>query len=844
MDLGGNPIWAAGTQLFLKTRTTKKKPRQPIDRQILETEVPEEPVTPLPIQGPPLEEPLDESSASRQEDISGDEQEETQRICPTCRVTLTAGLTHTCREPGPIPEPPTVGTMFESIYELTRVIASGGMGLVYEARDHTTEQTVAIKMLHAHMLSDAFVMRFQREGKAASQLSHPNLLKVYELGVTDNNQPYMVMEFVPGYSLSDEIRRSPISLKRALPIFVQICDALAHAHQRGVLHRDLKPSNILITREADGKEVVKIVDFGIAKVLDDDGKITRTGQVLGSPAYMSPEQCSGAHVDNRSDIYSLGCLMFETLTGKPPFVSESSLKIIMHHRTTVPPTIASFMTDVEIPPALDEIFKKIFSKQPEQRYQTVDELKVALLALDDSFEGELKKRAKPKKKSRKRDRLFKVDREMIMVASVVLGSVVLASGAAFFLTFETRKPDSNQETPQPLERPNSDAEAVTRDKLRLADKLDFHKITDQDMLWYSSIAESVPDLPLSGSLISDQGIPNFSRNRELPALIRVSLEHTAIGDATCSSLSRFPNLTELNLKYTNVTDSGAVLISKLRNLKELRLDGTKISDFGARTVTSCPNLTELSLAWTRVTDACCSSIAGLQQLKRLNVSGTRVSNNGMQKLCELRTLTHLDVSSTDIDDRGVESIIRIESLEELNLAYTPITGKSLQLLAKMPSLIKLELKGTKLSDKTITAFNPVTERLSLCSTSVGDGIGSRLAKLDRLGELNLSYTNVTDGVLPHLVPSLALAKLELDGDNITDAGMKSLAAMRALEEVSLRRTKVSDVGLLALVNSKTIAKVSVHNCKNVTRRGVRKAIELANDFRKATNTPTMRIEFD
>ncbi len=797
--------------------------------------MPDEPVTPLPIQ----ENFLD--------DAGDDVQEQTQRICPKCRVAMVLGEEHTCREPGPIPEPPKVGTMFESIYELTRIIASGGMGLVYEARDATTEQTVAIKMLHAHMLSDAFVMRFQREGKAASQLSHPNLLKVYELGVTDTNQPYMVMEFVPGTSLADEIRRAPIELKRAIPIFIQICDALAHAHQRGVLHRDLKPSNILLTQLADGKEIVKIVDFGIAKVLDDDGKITRTGQVLGSPAYMSPEQCSGAHVDNRSDIYSLGCLMFETLTGKPPFVSESSLKIIMHHRSTQPPTLASFMTQVEVPQALDAIFKKVFAKQPDQRYQTVDELKSDLMALEETIPDQLRKKKKvqPKKKSRRGlQRLLKVDRELIMVASVVLGSVILASGAAYFLMMDTRKSEQPPTTNAPLERPDSNDEAKARDKMRMLEKLDTRRITDLDLIWCESIATSLPELPLGGSQVSDQGMANFLRKTKMPALAKINLENTEIGSDTCAALANLTNLVVLKLRNTNVKDRDGLLISKLRNLEELNLEGTDIKDITVRALSQCSRLNELNLAWTRVTNECCDSLNSMHALKKLNISGTRINNSGLAKLADLRSLTELDISSTEASDKGVESIGRLERLQKLNLAYTKVNGKVLPILSGMMSLIDLDLKGTNLTDKTLSDFNPVCEHLSIASTSVGDAVGGRLEKLDKLTDLNLSQTNVTDRVIAYLKNSTTLNKLELDDDNITDASAKAISEIRSLTELNLRNTKITDEGLLALANSQTLEKIRVHNCKGVTRIGARKAKGVADDYRDETRTPELRIEFD
>ncbi len=218
-------------------------------------------------------------------------------------------------------------------FEILDYLGSGGMSVVYKARHLLLNRSVAIKMLlpnSAH--TEKLVRRLQQEAKAISKLQHENIVQVGEFGIDDNGLPYLVMDYVEGRPLSALLaERGSLSNDHMLTIGLQVVAGLAHAHAHGVVHRDIKPANIIITKTADGPDLVKIVDFGIAKIEDPNqsGRITQTGEVFGSPFYMSPEQCIGKSVDNRSDIYSVGCVLYECIFGQPPFVSESRMKTMM-----------------------------------------------------------------------------------------------------------------------------------------------------------------------------------------------------------------------------------------------------------------------------------------------------------------------------------------------------------------------------------------------------------------------------------------------------------------------------------------------------------------------------------
>lgn len=280
-----------------------------------------------------------------------------------------------------------VGTTLADRYEILEVIGGGGMGLVYKARHKLMNRVVAIKMLHKHMISSKDTLkRFQLEAQAASCLSLPNILTVYDFGLTSEGQPYMVMDYLEGTSLADVLEAEHHVLPdRAVNIFIQACAGLAHAHQKGVLHRDIKPSNIMLVNFGDQADFVKIVDFGIAKLLNQGvGELTKTGEVYGSPSYMSPEQCRGKETDARSDIYSMGCVMYRTLSGRPLFSGDDIIELLFK-QVSEPP--APFDPDLNIPSELEAVIFKALAKDAGDRYQTMGEFKEALEKYVDKRSG-------------------------------------------------------------------------------------------------------------------------------------------------------------------------------------------------------------------------------------------------------------------------------------------------------------------------------------------------------------------------------------------------------------------------------------------------------------------------
>jgi eukaryotic-like serine/threonine-protein kinase len=315
----------------------------------------------------------------------------TKRACITCGKEFDWETTVCPDDNTPLTalgeEDQLVGTVLADRYEILEVIGGGGMGLVYKARHKLMNRIVAIKMLHKHMISSKDTLkRFQLEAQAASCLSLPNILTVYDFGLTGEGQPYMVMDYLEGTSLADMLEKEHhVDPDRAVNIFIQACAGLAHAHQKGVLHRDIKPSNIMLVNFGDQADFVKIVDFGIAKLLNQGvGELTKTGEVYGSPSYMSPEQCRGKETDARSDIYSMGCVMYRTLSGRPLFSGDDIIELLFK-QVSEPP--APFDPELNIPAELEASIFKALAKDPADRYQTMNEFKEALEKYVDKRSG-------------------------------------------------------------------------------------------------------------------------------------------------------------------------------------------------------------------------------------------------------------------------------------------------------------------------------------------------------------------------------------------------------------------------------------------------------------------------
>ncbi|MBL0188201.1 MAG: protein kinase [Candidatus Obscuribacter sp.] len=277
---------------------------------------------------------------------------------------------------------PILGRTIADRYQPLERIGEGGMSTVYKARDLNLDRLVALKLLTPVRSQEPTALaRFKQEAVAISRLEHNNIVRVIDYGVDDKlgsaPQPYLVMDLIQGQSLAQILKSDkPQSLDQSLAIFKQTLDALSHAHKMGIVHRDVKPSNIMFTADDQGKASVHVVDFGIAKLTrqDQSPTLTNTGEMFGSPLYMSPEQCLGNAIDARSDIYSLGCVLYELVEGHPPYQADNLLKVLHMHISAKPAPIANPLLSKELKIALNSVISKAMAQNPADRYKTIEDL--------------------------------------------------------------------------------------------------------------------------------------------------------------------------------------------------------------------------------------------------------------------------------------------------------------------------------------------------------------------------------------------------------------------------------------------------------------------------------------
>lgn len=362
------------------------------------------------------------------------------------------------QSPDPQSTDPLLGKTLHGKYKLVKKIGAGAMGTVYEAQHTTLHKRIALKVLHPDLrLSEETLQRFQQEGIAAGRIRHTNAIEIFDFDKTEEGLVYLAMEFVEGRSLKSVLlEKNALPVPEAIRIAREILEGLGAAHKVGIVHRDLKPENIMVHTTATGAYRIKVLDFGISKLVEgdsDDALMTQTGRIMGTPQYMSPEQCNGSTVDHRCDLYSLGLILFEMVAGRPPFEGNNVTEMLVKHTTEESPSLRSVTQGLSVPRDLERILARALKKKREERFTTAEEMLEALDSID--FERSAKGPvATPDGSSMK------------MVAVIVL-LLVIAGGGYFAIQALTSSDDgdgarnvsdpalqarSSSETPEPGKR--------------------------------------------------------------------------------------------------------------------------------------------------------------------------------------------------------------------------------------------------------------------------------------------------------------------------------------------------------------------------------------------------------
>ncbi len=535
-----------------------------------------------------------------------------------------------------------VGSIVFDKFEVLEFIDSGGKGSVYKVRDIVLDNIFALKVLLVDSKSEKALVRFQSEARTSSRLNHPNIAMIYDFGLSDGT-PYISMEFVDGQSLKTLCASmGKIALPLFLEIFIQVCEGLQHAHAHGIVHRDLKPDNIVVGSNADGTVFAKILDFGVAKQIDvlteQDSRLTPTGEIIGTPLFMSPEQAGGQSVTRESDLYSLGCMMWFCLTGQPPLRGESAMETLMLHQKVAPPSVSVAFAELELPKELGECIDALLSKEPQLR-PSLHDVMATLVSLRETVNAEP----------------VHLDVQTSTVAGAssthvknnawilfpALGLVV--ASVAFFMNVilprfgnvESSVTGGSWENPPDITEKGKDFLEKTQVRMQVQKQL---------VLVYECTDEQLKSMKLGD-------------------VERIDLSQSPVTDKAFAYLAKASKLSELKLSAAEVkTLSG---IEKLKGLELLVLKDTEINDASLDPITKLKKLRILELSDTEITDAAFTKLALLPNLEVLNLNNTNVTGEGSSPLRALKKLTWIKMNGSNATKKGVAELASLPAIDNI-----------------------------------------------------------------------------------------------------------------------------------------------------------------------------------
>lgn len=706
-------------------------------------------------------------------------------------------------------------------YELLERLGRGGMATVYRAREHALNRIVAIKVLAKDLSqSDAHVSRFTREAQAMAQLDHPNIVAVHTTGSIEG-RPFIAMEYIGGGTLLELIQReAPLPQARALSVIRAIAHALITAHAAGVIHRDIKPQNILI----DDKEQIKVADFGLAKVSDASTQLTLDGTALGTPRYMSPEQCSGGQVDGRTDVYSLGIVLFELLTKRPAFSAESALAMMNKIAKEPLPHLTSINRSAT--PILEEFVIRMTAKNPQQRYaacelvlrdcDNIEKGKTLIADFNDSsLASSLHDDAAPFASVSKGPTIapsrlaFLHSRYLWIVAALT----VIVIGAVWFSSTENSI----------LPAPSADQFPSGPFGQRI---LNFPKDRSVGEVysrpWSDYYDSNIPRLAAAqGRVVVPAGHfavykPNraamsdwtFLKSIGTTDLDGLDFTSAPILDADYKMIRRFPTLRVLRLGGT--VNSGVALrhIEHMTRMRHLDLTTVSVHDDDLEHLSKMIDLRVLRLDRTPITGEGLRYLEDLEKLEELNLDFSNVNDDAMKHLENLKSLTALSlVLQKPLTDAGVAHLAGLTNMRLLIFAQhaeatDKITDKGLTHLRGMTQLRYLHLAATQITDDGVASISHLKNLDTLYLSTIDDITDRSLKTVGQLGKLqflDVNSPNLSPAGLGHLVNLSRLTFIHVDPDMLNAQSISSLQALGSLRTLAISHGDRPSVESLSLL---------------------------------------------
>ncbi|MBP9091315.1 protein kinase [bacterium] len=597
-----------------------------------------------------------------------------------------------------------LGTLIGGTFKIQSIIGRGGMGVVYAAEHTGLRRAFALKILSPELINEQTWKRFQAEAKTLGALHHNTLVKVYDLGIHDHSLPYYSMDLLEGRTLEQIlIDDGPVYLDEAIEIFLQVLDGLVYAHRNDIIHRDLKPGNIMICT-VNGETVVKILDFGISKFLQlgrHNQSLTMVGETFGSPFYMSPEQSIGGDVDARSDIYSIGCSLFEALTAYVPFDGESQMEIIMMHEQDRPPLLAEVDPETKFPDSIEYVVAKCLEKHPADRYQSAKELSIDLKRIKEnkyarSFFDD-KKPLKSIPQRRNEIDYKEVSPSNSKKAILVLAGLLVLATVTIAVTIVTYSQVLTSSMPV-SKREATKVESAPKFYSRLSEDgstIEF-EFPEYQIGEINTSRKMIGALPAQGKLsfpadkrlffftnaysaMHPEIIKSFRPDDLYSYIPRYKFENKEQLKDTLINLKQLTGLKRLELVECEFGDSEVDDVNALSHLGCIDLRNTNLTPVGLKNFHLLKRLTHVYFDLNKYVPELLETIAGNTQLETL----------------------YLSTPDKPIAESDIKQILTLKNLVTLNLENTGTTDEMLIQLATLPHLKYINARGCKVSRQAV-----------------------------------------------------------------------------------------------------------------------------------------------
>jgi tRNA A-37 threonylcarbamoyl transferase component Bud32 len=761
-------------------------------------------------------------------------------------------------EQGEYPGEFQAGDVVGENYLVLNYLGRGAMGHVYHVRHQMLNTEYALKTLSGEHVTDLAWRRFQNEAHAIARLHHRNLVSIYNLGLHKDTLPYYVMDYLVGCDLSERIKLSgALEPKEAIEIFIEVCAGISYAHRQGIVHRDIKPGNIfLLAKPGSSGEKVKVVDFGIAKLsYTDDAKnqaLTAIGDVVGTPFYMSPEQCMGQRVDARSDIYSLGCTMFEALTGSLPFRASSPTATMLLHQSAPPPSLNKGSLGKDFPDDLEYILATTLAKEPSERYQTVDQLSKDLAAVIGGDRhvavtaggATIVTAQQPASLNLKAIKEVPTKKWGLVVAPLVAVLCAIAGFTYWQSKSEVKRApkvalteELKNFSPQLYEHTAEDKLADTEiveetygpdpDDLPPA-KLPTNQIVTVSLLMkkpFSHIETEAGESTRVFDFPSDVALGLLQSRRlrhellaqgqlKVPAKARVNFVPSGIVGRYPECLKRFqPDdifCVNFDPKFCD-----AQIVKAAQNIPGVKKIAVRnCNDLTAAAIGNLkgfPHITAFDCTDSKLDGRLLAQAGCWANIEELNLHSTRNVLPMLQALRKSPELKFLGLSKCKLTPQDFQAIAELPQIERLDLGWTTVTANELALLTKLTNLTELKLQCTGLdgsSLETVKNFKSLTMLDYFCNKTTYNQLLA-IKGLDKIKEIRLANTGLDGSALKIISHFKALNCLEFSNNKVTNKDLSALIILDKLKELRLEECGLDESAAEILKKIPSLEKLKI-----------------------------------